>query len=39
MGKTLYLLNSGALRRKDNTLFVERAGEPGQKPRFLPLYL
>ena len=37
MGKTLYLLSSGALRRKDNTLFVERAGEPGQKPRFLPV--
>ena len=37
MGKTLYLLSSGALRRKDNTLFVERLGEPGQKPRFLPV--
>ena len=34
MGKTLYLLSSGSLKRKDNTLFVERVGE---KPRFLPV--
>ena len=34
MGKTLYLMSSGELKRKDNTLFVDREGE---KPRFLPV--
>ena len=34
MGRTLYLMSSGALRRRDNTLFIEREGE---KPRFLPV--
>ncbi|NLL37350.1 MAG: type I-B CRISPR-associated endonuclease Cas1 [Fretibacterium sp.] len=34
MGKTLYLLSSGTLKRKDNTLFIDR---PGEKPRFLPV--
>lgn len=34
MGKTLYLLNSGTLRRKDNTLVIER---PDEKPRYLPV--
>ena len=34
MGKTLYLMSSGELKRKDNTLFVQKEGE---KPRFLPV--
>ena len=34
MGKTLYLLSSGTLKRKDNTLFIDREGE---KPRYLPV--
>lgn len=34
MGKTLYLLSSGTLKRKDNTLFIDREGE---RPRYLPV--
>ena len=34
MGKTLYLLSNGELRRKDNTLFVARENE---SPKFLPV--
>lgn len=34
MGKTLYLMSSGTLKRKDNTLFIDREGD---KPRFLPV--
>lgn len=34
MGKTLYLMSSGELKRKDNTLFIDRSGE---KPRYLPV--
>ena len=34
MGKTLYLMSSGTLKRKDNTLFIDRKDE---KPRFLPV--
>jgi len=34
MGKTLYLMNSGELKRKDNTLCIVRESE---KPKFLPV--
>ena len=34
MGKTLYLMSSGTLKRKDNTLFIDR---PDEKPRYLPV--
>lgn len=34
MGKTLYLMSSGKLRRKNDTLLIEREGEG---PRFLPV--
>ena len=34
MGRTLYLMSSGTLKRKDNTLFIDREGE---KPRYLPV--
>jgi CRISPR-associated protein Cas1 len=34
MGKTLYLMNSGELKRKDNTLYIVRDSE---KPKFLPV--
>ena len=35
MGKTLYLMSSGTLKRKDNTLFIDK-GE-SEKPRYLPV--
>lgn len=34
MGKTLYLLSNGELKRKDNTLFIARENE---NPKFLPV--
>ena len=34
MGRTLYLMSTGTLKRKDNTLFIDREGE---KPRYLPI--
>jgi Uncharacterized protein predicted to be involved in DNA repair len=35
VGKTLYLMSSGTLKRKDNTLFIDK-GE-SEKPRYLPV--
>lgn len=34
MGRTLYLMSSGTLKRKDDTLFIDREGE---RPRYLPV--
>ena len=34
MGKTLYLMSNGELKRKDNTLYIVRTDE---KPKYLPV--
>ncbi len=34
MGKTLYLMSDGELKRKDNTLYIVRDGE---NPKYLPV--